>query len=122
MGVIAMSAAGVIAFLAWHDPHVASRQRQLMGLVAVIFALGGLQLVTQATGRWSAVMGGVVCAGLSTLGCHVVFFGGPLGGGIPLLPDAWNQVFGKALFGVGIVLTAAMASWFFSRAIKPGAK
>jgi len=121
MGMVAIGAAGVIAYLACHDPK-ALQQRQLMIVGAVIFALGGVQLVTNAQGRWSALMGGVVCAGMSALGFYVAFFGGQLRGGIPFIPDAWNQTFGKVLFGFGACLTAAMALWFFYRVIKPPPK
>lgn len=118
MGVVAVCAAGFIAFRAFSDSKVTLHQTQLMFLVSVMFGLAGLQLITNAKGRLSALMGAVVCAGFSSLGFYVVFWGGPLDGGIPFIPASWNQAFGKILFGFGGCITGAMSLWFLFRAIK----
>jgi hypothetical protein len=120
IGWLLVGLAGLIVYFAFTDPKVYTQQRWLMILAAGIFSLVGLQLITAAKGRLSALMGGLVCAGLSSLGFVAAFSHKPLQGGIPFIPAAWNQMLGHGLFGSGAVLTAAMALFFFVRAIKPG--
>ena len=92
--------------------------REAVIVAGAVFFLGGLQLVTGAKGRGSFLMGGLVCAGLSFLGFWAAFSKGPVSGGIPFIPYAWNQTLGKTLFGGGALLTAAAAAWFLAKALK----
>jgi hypothetical protein len=116
---------GMAALLAFHANTLHGRsanQDWLPMVVAAIFALAGLQLVTAIKGRLSALMGGLVCGGLSSLGFYVTFSHEQLEGGVPFFPTAWNQAIGHTMFGFGALITAAMAIYFLVRAIKPGEK
>jgi hypothetical protein len=90
--------------------------------VALIFALAGVQLVAGMKGRVSALMGGLVCAGFSVLGFLAAFGHGPIEGGIPFLPHAWNQKIGKFVFGGGACISAMMAIYFLRQSLKPKSK
>lgn len=61
----------------------------------------------------AAVLGGLICTGLSVAGFVIVFSGAQLSGGIPLLPQALNQGIGRTLFGLGALFTAALAAYAF---------
>ncbi len=61
----------------------------------------------------AAVVAGLVCCGLAATAIFIVVSGGRLTGGLPLLPDAWNQVLGRALFAVGALCTASMGVYAF---------
>lgn len=88
-------------------------------VAAGIFLLVGIQLVTGAKGRVSSLMGGLAFIGFSVLGFYVAFGPGPIAGGVPFFPAAWNQKLGKILFGVGACFTAMAAFYFFRQAWKP---
>ncbi|MCH8542685.1 MAG: hypothetical protein LAT61_03850 [Alcanivorax sp.] len=60
-----------------------------------------------------AVLGGLICAGLSGFGFFIVISGATLSGGIPLVPDDLNQAIGRGIFGVGAVLTSGLAGYAF---------
>jgi hypothetical protein len=120
LGVVFM-AAGVsigVRVLAWPQ-----KLPSWPGLVAgVLFFLAGMQIIAKLKGRLGTALGGVICAGLASLGFFAAFGPGPVEGGIPLLPAAWNQALGKTAFGGGACLVAALAVWCFYRAAKPGKK
>ncbi|WP_374011629.1 hypothetical protein [Pseudoxanthomonas koreensis] len=61
----------------------------------------------------AAVVAGLACCGLAATAIFIVVSGGRLTGGLPLLPDAWNQAFGRALFAVGALCTAGMGVYAF---------
>ena len=61
----------------------------------------------------AAVLGGLICTGLSVAGFVIVLSGEPLSGGIPFLPQALNQGIGRTLFGLGALFTAALAAYAF---------
>jgi hypothetical protein len=87
-------------------------------VAAVIFCLAGLAAAADVKGSLSFTLGGLICAGLASLGFFAAFGRGELEGGIPLLPESWNQGLGRIAFGFGACLTAAFAVWWFYRAIK----
>jgi len=91
-----------------------------MAAVSAAFFLAGLQIVTAARGRLSALMAGTVCALFSALGWYVALSGEALGGGLPFFPGSWNQLVGHVLFGFGAVVTGGMAVYFFKEAVKRG--
>lgn len=73
-------------------------------------------------GRLSALMGGLMLSGFAYLGLFAAFADGRVRGGIPFIPDSWNQHFGKFLFGVGGFGMAVWSLFAFYRAIKPKTK
>ena len=91
-------------------------------VVAGMFALAGVQLITCIKGRVSAVMGGLIYLGFSALGFYAAFGHGSIDGGIPFIPEAWNQKIGKTLFGGAACLTALMAVYALRKAWKPSSK
>jgi hypothetical protein len=64
-------------------------------------------------GPTGALIAGVICVILSAVGFFAAFSGGRLGPGIPFMPDALNQAVGRFAFGLGTVLTAALAMYAF---------
>lgn len=63
-----------------------------------------------------AVLGGLICAGLSAIGFVIVFSGAPIAGGIPLLPGGLNQGIGRVFFALGAIFSGAMAVHAFHEA------
>lgn len=118
MGYVALACGVFIASAAFLSHTVSGNQRWLMLIAASVFALVGLQLVTAATGRLSALMAGLACLGFSSLGLFATFTHDKLSGGIPFIPEAWNQTLGHALFGFGALITGVMAIYFFVRAMR----
>ncbi len=59
--------------------------------------------------RFEPLLGGLICASLSVLGFFIAFGAERIDGGVPFIPDAWNQGLGRVLFGAGAALTAAFA-------------
>lgn len=119
-GFVVLAVAVFILLTALIDRSIQGNRRWLMAAVAAVFSLAGLQLVTQARGRLSALMAGTVCALFSALGLYVAVSGEPLGGGLPFIPGSWNQVVGHALFGFGAVVTGGMSAYYFKEALKRG--
>ncbi len=64
----------------------------------------------------SAVLGGVISLAICGAGIFVLLGGAEMTGGIPLLPDAVNQTFGRILLLMGILITGAMAVYAFKEA------
>ena len=123
MGLFLVSWAGLLVFLAYTEHERFANQAWLLMVGAVTIALAGLQLITAVKGRLSALMGGLVCAGLSCLGFCAAFTHEQLRGSlIPFLPAAWDQAIGHVMFGFGALIPAAMALYLFVRAIKLGEK
>jgi len=120
MGLLVVGLSALVTFFACSEHKMSTNQKWLLIVVAFIFALAGLQLITAAKGRFSALMAGLVCGGFSGLGFFVAFSRETLQGGIPFIPATWNQNIGHMLFGFGALITAAMAFYFFVRAIKSG--
>ena len=118
---IALLAASVFVAIRFFIESLPFSTRLLLLVVTAIFGLAGVQLVTGVKGRASAFMGGLVCLGLSVLG-FVAAFSGRVSGGIPFIPDAWNQTGGKLAFGLGACITAAMSFYFLRQALKPSIK
>lgn len=115
-------AAGGWAWFNFHTAGMPFARRWHLLVVAAIFLLAGVGLITNAKGRAAALMGGLLCAGLSSLGFFAAFGPGELEGGIWFIPAAWNQLLGRIVFGLGACLCAAMAFWGFYRTVKPGKK
>jgi hypothetical protein len=69
--------------------------------------------------RARAVVGGVICAGLAGIGCYIVITQKQLEGGLPFIPETWNQIVGRTLIGAGAFLTALLAACAFRQAFKP---
>jgi hypothetical protein len=118
MGFVALACAVVIACAAFLDRKVIGLQRWEMLMAASVFGLVGWQLVFAVTGRLSHMLAGFACVGFSALGLFAVFTRDKLGGGIPFLPESWNQAFGRGLFGFGALVTGALAFYFFRRALR----
>jgi len=68
---------------------------------------------TRSNSRISSLAGGVICLLLSAFGFYVVFFGSEISGGIPLLPDALNTLFGRIIFGLGALFTGGLSVYAF---------
>jgi hypothetical protein len=88
-------------------------------VAGVVFLLGGLGIVNEVKGCKASALGGIVCAGMASLGFYAAFGRGEVEGGIPLLPAAWNQWLGRIVFGAGACFTAALGLWLCYRAVKP---
>ena len=63
-----------------------------------------------------ALLGGIVCAGLSVTGFVIVITGAPIAGGIPFLPQALNQGIGRVVFALGALFVGLMAVYAFHEA------
>jgi hypothetical protein len=120
MGYVALACAAFVAGAALASHTVTGSRRLAVLIAAAVFALAGLQLVTSATGRRSQLLGGLACAGLAALGLFAAFTPDTVSGGLPFIPESWNQAAGHALFGFGALLTGAMAVYFFRRAATRG--
>ena len=112
-----MAAGGSVMFKALAT--VSTSERVQVLIAGSVFVVAGLLILTKAHGRIKALMVGVVCVGMSALGVFTTFSAGALEGGIPFIPSAWNQAFGRGLFGFGALLAATIALWCFYRAAKP---
>lgn len=87
-------------------------------VAAMIFFLAGLATATGVKGGLGYTLGGLICAGMASLGFFAAFGPGKIeGDDIPFIPFAWNQMLGRIGFGVGASLTAAFALWWFYRAV-----
>lgn len=60
--------------------------------------------------RASAILGALICFGLSIVGLYVLFGGAGMSSGIPLLPDAINRSIGRVLLIIGILLTGFLGT------------
>ena len=67
----------------------------------------------QNHGAVRALLAGGICFGLSAMGFFVAFAGDRLEAGIPHIPDALNQSIGRVAFGLGAVVTGAIALYAF---------
>jgi len=118
MGLIAL-AVGIGCSLPGFLQHGPPGQRALVFVVAGIFTLAGLQILTGAKGRLGALMGTAIAAGLSLMMFVAAFGPGKVRGGLPFLPDSWNQHLGRFAFGAFGVLAGFMALYWLWQAMKP---
>jgi len=88
-------------------------------VAGLIFLLGGVGAVRGVKGRMASALGGLICAGMASLGVFAACGRGEVEGGIPFLPASWNQGFGRIAFGGGACLTAAFGLWLFYVTVKP---
>lgn len=61
----------------------------------------------------SSFLGGVICMALSATGFYILFTGGEISGGIPLMPGSVNSFIGKGFFLFGSLITAALSLYAF---------
>jgi hypothetical protein len=87
-------------------------------VAAGIFCLAGFATAADVKRSLAFTLGGLICAGMASLGFFAAFGRGESQGGIPFLPESWNQGLGRIAFGFGACLTTAFAMWWFYRAIK----
>ena len=120
--LIAASIGGALRVCTAHG--LPTDKRWAVAVGAFMFLLAGLQLITAARGRVSAMMAGLVWGAASALGVYVAFGHETLSskGDTWFLPASWNQAVGHAMFGIGAVMTAGMSVYFFIQAIKPSKK
>ncbi len=119
-GYFCLALAAVIIVSAWMDPSVQPQRVWLMVAAAAVFFVAGIQLMTGVKGRFSGVLAAISCTILSAVGFSVAFTSEPVEVGLPLIPAAWNQDVGHVLFGIGALITAATAIYFFVTAFRPG--
>ena len=81
-------------------------------IVAIAFALVGMGSIRGLKNKAATRVGGLICLGLSALGFFTAFGSGSLSGGIPLIPEAWNQILGRTMFGIGGCISATMGFYF----------
>lgn len=117
-GVLFLALGGFVALMPVLRPEAVPVAWAVV-VAGVVFGLAGVSLLTEPKGRAANLLAGLVLAGLSSLGFFAAFGPGPIEGGIPLIPTAWNQALGRGLFLGGAILTAAFALWVFYRAAKP---
>lgn len=117
-GLIMIAVAVMILFFFWKDSRPMAERWALLPAAAVFF-LGGVSLLTMVKGRIADFLGALMFAAFSALGFFAAFGPGRVSGGIPLMPDAWNQHLGKAVFGFGGCLSAVAALWLIYRGLKP---
>ncbi len=110
-------AAGFIFDKSWH--------RLTVLATGVAFALGGLQLVGvqllyNEKGRVSTLVGGLILAAFSYLCLDGAFSRDALwGGGIPFIPQSWNQMLCRTMSGLFGVTCAAFSLRCFYLVVKP---
>jgi len=68
---------------------------------------------SQHQSKLRALLGGLICAGLSVGGFYIAFSGAEVTGGIPFIPDTVNQVIGSIVFAIGACITGALALYAF---------
>ncbi len=107
-----------LGIVAWVDKTMLDKDRWPLTVAAAVFGICGLQLAVAAKGRWTYVFEGVIFALFSYLGFVGALPDRALSGGLPLIPTTWNQSFGHILFGVGALITAACAIYYFRKATK----
>jgi hypothetical protein len=56
-----------------------------------------------------AAVAAVFCLVSGTFALYIALAGLRVTGGVPFLPDAWNQALGRGVFGLGGVITLAIA-------------
>ena len=116
-GLLSMAAGGSVMFKTLTSVPTPKRVQAL--IAGSVFVVAGLLILMKAQGRIKALMVAVVCVGMSALGVFTTVSTDALEGGIPFIPAAWNQAFGRGLFGFGALLAAAIALWCLYRAAKP---
>jgi hypothetical protein len=118
MGILAL-AVGIGCSLPGFLRHGPPAERALVFVFAGIFALAGLQILTDAKGRAGRLIGSIIVAGLSVMSFTAAFGPGRISGGVPLLPSQWNQHIGKLAFGFFGVIAGMIALAGLWRVAKP---
>ena len=121
-GIFCICLSGLLIYVAYTEKVHPADHQWILYLPGGLFSLAGLHLLLNAKERLSALISAIIAAGLSVLGFYVAFGDKKVLGGIPFVPESWNQLFGKILFGGGAALTAAFALLLFSRAFKSNKK
>jgi drug/metabolite transporter (DMT)-like permease len=104
--------------------HVTQAHNLPVLAAGLIFALVGIHLTAvqrlyKPDSRASAFMGVLVTAAMCWLSLLIIFSDKPFEGGIPFIPDSWNQTFAKTLVGIGALILAAFTLRGIHLIIKP---
>ncbi|MFH1024327.1 MAG: hypothetical protein V1809_13190 [Planctomycetota bacterium] len=112
----------LIAIVVFFAPLSTEVNRIPLVVIASIFFITGVSLILSSmpVSSWQrisvALSGVVVCVGLAILGFWSAFSSHVrLEAGIPLIPERWNQFFGKGLFAFGGVVSSCMAVYLFTK-------
>jgi len=121
-----------IIFIVWGlciaSRYFFDRTFPFVGVVGgLIFALAGFQVIAagrlyKVDTRPSALVCALLIGGMGYLCLFAAFSKGRVSGGIPFIPDSWNQHFGKFVFGAIGCALACWSLWLFFRFIKPPCK
>ena len=86
----------------------------IYGLLTILSSVFGLD----AKGAFSWVIGALVLLGLGTVALLAAWDPGRFSGGIPLIPDAWNQAAARILFTLGGLFFLVITMAFLRKAVK----
>jgi hypothetical protein len=117
MAAIALAVGLGCAAATWFG-HGPLSQRWPAAVIAAMFFLAGLNILLGNKGRIPTLFGSLIVAGLSSMAFLAAFGPGPISGGIPFIPTAWNRLIGKSLFALGGCICAAFALWGLRQVFK----
>lgn len=69
--------------------------------------------------RVRALIAGFFCLGAGVFALYIAISGQRVAGGLPFIPDAWNQMMGRVMFAAGGVATLGIAVLAFRDARAP---
>jgi uncharacterized membrane protein HdeD (DUF308 family) len=114
---------GVFTVYAARTEHISSSDpRWPLYIPSLVFTLAGILLVERTTERVSSLITGIMLAAMAVLAPALIFSDRQVGGGIPFIPEAMNQLFGKIAFGFGAILCGLISLSLIKRACRPPGK
>jgi hypothetical protein len=70
--------------------------------------------------RLRAFVAALFCISAGLFALYIAISGERIAGGVPLIPDAWNQMLGRVIFAAGGVFTLFIAALAFRDMRAPG--
>ena len=70
--------------------------------------------------RLRACIAALFCVSAGLFALYIAISGKRIAGGVPLIPDAWNQMLGRVMFAAGGIVTLFIAVLAFRDMRAPG--
>ena len=104
----------------WFDnlkPQPNDAPNAIIALAGLVFVIAGLMVFVGQQSRMNDILAAILCAIFGVMGVWVAFISSDHGfsGGIPFVSRETHIIIGRAMFGLGSIISFALSIWALRR-------
>jgi len=103
------------------DPSNVHAPMWVVAVGGTIFILAGFMILLGQRSRFTNLLASLLCACFGCVGAWISLFAPPqdFSGGIPFMPDAFNLILARWIFGLGAAMSFAISIFAFRQFYNP---